>query len=69
MLVVTELSTRELIETLHVRQILEGESVALALRPDSGGGTRLLEAAVRANLGKDRRAPKPTGRSTAGSTG
>src|SRR4051812_25431436 len=53
-LVVTELSTRELIETLHVRQILEAESVALACGRISAAELDPLEAAIRAILAAER---------------
>jgi DNA-binding GntR family transcriptional regulator len=49
-LVVTELSTRELIETLHVRQVVESESIALACGRISPLELDALEAAVRAIL-------------------
>jgi len=51
-LVVTELSTRELIETLHVRQILEAESVALACGRIATEELDLMQAAVEHILGQ-----------------
>jgi DNA-binding GntR family transcriptional regulator len=53
LLVVTELSTRELIETLHVRQIVESESVALACGRLAASDLDGLEAAVRDILAHD----------------
>lgn len=49
-LVVTELSTRELIETLHVRQTLEGESIALACGRMTAPELDALEGTVRGIL-------------------
>lgn len=49
-LVVKEFSTRELIETLHVRQIMEMESVALATGRISTADLDAVEADIRALL-------------------
>lgn len=55
-LVVREFSTRELIETLHVRQVLEMESVWLATGRISAAELDGLEAAIRGLLA----APEPS---------
>ncbi len=51
-LVVTELSTRELIETLHVRQIVETESIALACGRIAPAELDVMQAAIEGILGQ-----------------
>ena len=53
MLVVKEFSTRELIETLHVRKILESESAGLATGRIPAAELDALEADIRAILVKE----------------
>lgn len=52
-LVVTELSTRGLIETLHVRQIVETESIALACGRIPAAELDVMQAAIEGILGQN----------------
>lgn len=52
-LVVTELSTRGLIETLHLRQVVESESVSLACGRIGVSDLDRVEAAVRAIMNEE----------------
>ncbi|WP_102960080.1 GntR family transcriptional regulator [Mangrovicella endophytica] len=54
LMVVKEFSTRELIETLHVRQVLEVECVGLATGRVPEAELESVEAAIRALLAGDR---------------